>query len=141
MLRTQSKLKGNLSADLARFEKHVQEKVTLSGAALMAWVIYDEARQNAELHKQSGTLHSAIYRRYAKEKSTDKVKTYQISWNRKQAPHGHFLEFGTSRAPAYPFLTPAFSCVREAIAKGKERMAESLKVAGDTISAKEGGAP
>lgn len=140
MLRTQSKLKGNLSADLARFEKHVQEKVTLSGVAAMAYVIYDQARENAEANKKSGTLHGAIYRRYAKEKSTDQRKTYQISWNRTKAPHGHLIEFGTSRAPAYPFLTPAFDRVKDAIKAGKDRMTEGLAVAGDAVNGPEGGA-
>lgn len=140
VLKTRTKLNGKkLSADLARFEAKVQGKIALSGVALMAWVIYDHARKNAEANKKTGLLHSAIYRRYAKDKSTDKVKTYQISWNRKIAPHGHLIEFGTARAPAYPFLTPAFDHVREAINAGKKRMGEEIKTADDTISGREDG--
>lgn len=128
MLKTQAKLKGDLAGDLARFSKKVQGEVCLSGVAAMARVMYDEAKRNAELHKKTGHLHDAIYRKYMKDKSTDSQKIYKISWNaaRDKAPHGKFLEFGTSRAPAYPFMTPAFDHAREAIKVGKARMAERL---------------
>lgn len=138
MIQTQTKLLGKkLETDLARFEQRVREKVTLSGVAAMAYVIYAEARLNARAHAQSGKLESAIYRRLKLDRSDERRKTYHIGWNRKKAPHGHFLEFGTSRAPAYPFLTPAFSRMNDAIAAGKARMAESLKVAGVMAAAGE----
>lgn len=36
------------------------------------------------------------------------------------APHAHLIEFGTSRAPAYPFLRPAVDEMKESILKGVE---------------------
>jgi HK97 gp10 family phage protein len=120
------KLAGDLEGSLDRFEKAVQEKVLFSGVAAMAQVVYDEAKGNAERNKKSGLLHSAIYRVYSPEKSGDAVKTYRVSWNKKKAPHGHLIEFGTSRAPAYPFIRPAFDHIGRAIKAGQERMSERL---------------
>jgi HK97 gp10 family phage protein len=51
---------------------------------------------------------------------------YRVSWNKKKAPHGHLIEFGTSRTPAYPFIRPAFDHIGRAIKAGQERMSERL---------------
>ncbi len=120
------KLGGDLEGDLSRFEQDVKDKVLFSGVAAMAQVIYDEARINAERHKKTGLLQSAIYRVYSPEKSGDAVKTYRVSWNKKKAPHGHLIEFGTSRSPAYPFIRPSFDRINDAIKAGQERMTERM---------------
>jgi HK97 gp10 family phage protein len=73
-----------------------------------------------------GNLKKSIYRAYSPEKSTQTSKTYRISWNHSDAPYGYMVEFGTSSAPANPFLRPAFSKVQSAIAAGKARMAQKL---------------
>jgi len=125
----EAKLNGDFEADLSKFEKVIQEKVLFSGAAAMGRVIYDEVKLNASpprLGRKTGNLFDAIYWAYSPEKSTDSQKTYRVSWNKRKAPHGHLIEFGTSRAPAHPFLRPAFSRVNEAIRIGKERMAERM---------------
>lgn len=125
----EAKLDGELEIDLSKFEKVVQEKVLFSGAAEMASVIATEVRLNASpprLGRKTGNLEGSIYWVFSPEKSTESQKTYRISWNKRKAPHGHLLEFGTSKMAAHPFLRPAFSRVNEAIAKGKERMAERL---------------
>lgn len=127
------KLKGNLSAALDNFEREISQQVLMSGVAAMAKVIYDEVKLNTTGVKANtpgivtGNLHESIYRVFSKERSGDKTKTYQISWNKTKAPHGHLLEFGTSRAPAYPFVRPAFSRVQDAIKAGQARMAEKIK--------------
>ena len=126
MIGISSNLSGNLSGDLDKFAKDVRDKVLFSGVAAMASVIYEAARTNAEANKKTGLLQSSIYRVYSPEKSTDESKMYRISWNKRTAPHGHLIEFGTSRAPAYPFMRPAFDRINEAIAAGKARMAESI---------------
>lgn len=125
----EAKLDGDLEFDLSKFEKVVTDKVLFSGAATMGRVIYDEVKLNASpprLGRKTGNLEAAIYWVYSPEKSTETLKTYRISWNKKKAPHGHLIEFGTSRAPAHPFVRPAFSRINEAIAQGKARMAERL---------------
>lgn len=112
---------------LERLEKKVGGQVLIAGVAAMAKVIYEEAKLNAGKHRKTGTLQDAIYRVYSPEKSKQNSKTYRISWNKKKAPHGHLLEFGTVRAPAYPFLRPAFDQVGTAIEAGKARMAQKLE--------------
>jgi HK97 gp10 family phage protein len=125
----EAKLNGDLELDLSKFEKIVTEKVLFSGAATMGKVIYDEVKLNASpprLGRVTGKLQDAIYWVFSPEKSTDSQKTYRISWNKRKAPHGHLIEFGTSRSPAHPFLRPAFSRINDAIAQGKARMAQRL---------------
>lgn len=127
MIKTELRFNGDLNAALSRFAVAVQEKVVIAGTAAAARVLYDEARQQAEKTKKTGMLQSSIYLVYSKEKSSATRKTYRISWNKRKAPHGHLIEFGTARAPAHPFLRPAFDRVAEAIEKGKERMAERMR--------------
>ena len=115
-----------LQAKLAAFGAAIKTEVAIEGAAGMAVVIYDEVKLNAERNKKSGLLHGAIYRVYSPEKSTATSKLYRVSWNKKKAPHGHLVEFGTSTAPAHPFLRPALSKLNDAIAAGQARMAKKL---------------
>ena len=126
MIGVNTKLSGDLSGSLDKFARDVRDKVLFSGVAAMASVIYEAARTNAQANKKTGLLQDSIYRVYSPEKSGDESKLYRISWNKKKAPHGHLIEFGTSRAPAYPFMRPAFDRVDEAIKAGKARMAESM---------------
>ena len=124
MIRVNTKLTGDLSGALDKLVKGVREEVLFSGVAAMAKVIYDEAREQVPVN--SGLLKESIYRVYSPEQSTDDSKLYRISWNKKKAPHGHLIEFGTSRSPAHPFMRPAFDRVHEAIEAGKARMGEKL---------------
>jgi HK97 gp10 family phage protein len=131
MIKVDTKLSGDLAGDLQKFEKKLKESVLFSGVAAMAKVTYDEVKANAAgandgPHIKTGTLYSAIYRVYSPEKSTDDQKTYRVSWNHKKAPHGHIIEFGSSRAPAFPFVRPAFDHIQAAIDAGRARMAQRL---------------
>lgn len=60
---------------------------------------------------EPGTLRQAIYQVYSKTNSNEQqgVATYHVSWNYKKAPYGFMVEYGTSRAPARPFIRPAAS--------------------------------
>lgn len=129
MLNIETKLTGNLAADLDKFMQEVNGSIIWSGAAAMARVLYEEVKLNASpprMGKKTGNLESSIYRVYSPEKSSEVVKTYRISYNHVKAPHGHLLEFGSSRAPAHPFVRPAWDHVQQAIKAGKDRMAERL---------------
>ena len=128
MLQIESKLTGDLEASLDAFSANVGEKVLFSGVAAMAKVMYDEVLLNVPV--KSGLLKSAIYRVYSPEKSTELSKLYRISWNKKKAPHGHLIESGSSRAPAHPFVRPAFDKIESAIEAGKTQMAKSLSEIG-----------
>lgn len=122
-----ARLDGDL---LAGFDRALAsaEDVIYSGAAAMARLIYDEVRLNTSGVKESGpgivtgNLHDSIYWAKDKEASTTQRAVYAISWNRAKAPHGHLIEFGTSRAPAYPFVTPAAGKLPEAIRVGLAKM-------------------
>jgi HK97 gp10 family phage protein len=91
-------------------------------------VLYDEVKVRAPVSKQArvskkgkvikpGALRDSIYQVYSKDNSGEAKATFHCSWNAKKAPHGHLVEFGTSRAPAHPFLRPAFDAKRSEIAE------------------------
>lgn len=84
-----------------------------------AQVLYDEVLVrvpvNSKIVKKKGgreilpgALKASIYQVYSKDHSDGEKATYHVSWNYRKAPHGHLVEFGTSRAPAHPFLRPSF---------------------------------
>lgn len=58
-----------------------------------------------------GALKASIYQAFSKDNSGEGFATYHCSWNHLKAPHGHLVENGTSRAPAHPFIRPAFDAV------------------------------
>lgn len=132
-MKIEAKLSGNLSADLDRFVTRIKDEVVLSGVAAAARVIYEEAKLNTSGARGkpgivTGNLHRSIYRKFVKERSTGAIKVYRISWDRRIAPHGHLIEFGTVRSPAYPFMRPAYDAkISEAISAGLARMREKMK--------------
>jgi HK97 gp10 family phage protein len=102
------------------------QAATRPAAQAGAQVIYDQARLNVPVSKRDhffygkaykktgkkylfspGTLRDSIYQVYSKTNSAQSKATYHISWNHTKAPYGFMVEFGTSRAPAHPFLGPA----------------------------------
>ncbi|NRR28889.1 hypothetical protein HSX11_01705 [Oxalobacteraceae bacterium] len=134
-----------LRARIESFGVAVKENVAMRGVAGMAKVVYDEARFYAPISEkahvfygrnsvrtgvkytfQPGNLKSAIYRTYSPELSNANHKVYRVSWNHRKAPYGHMVEFGTSHAPAFPFLGRALSAIPRAIAAGKFEMTEAM---------------
>ena len=128
--------------DLSQFSEGLKKKQAAVHAAvrpaaqLAAEHIYFEARLrcpvSAEAHYfygknsvktgvrylfQPGNLRDSIYQVYSKANSTDKRATYHISWNHIKAPYGFMVEYGTSRAPAHPFLRPAVLAASEMAAQ------------------------
>jgi len=57
---------------------------------------------------KAGNLRDSIYQFYNKSQSTEDKAVYSISWNHKKAPYGYMVEYGTSNAPAHPFLRPSY---------------------------------
>jgi HK97 gp10 family phage protein len=103
-----------------------------------AQVFYDEMKKrvpmSAKPHKSGkktynpGTLRKAIYQAYAEDESGDGRATYRVSWNKTHAFYGRFIEFGTSKAPAQPFLRPAYDAARnKAIQAAQSRLSIELK--------------
>ena len=62
---------------------------------------------------EPGSLRNAIYQVYSKGNSGKARATYHIAWNHQKVPYGFMVEFGTSRAPAHPFLRPAYAARRD----------------------------
>ena len=105
-----------------------------------AQVFYQEVRArvpiSAKPHKSGkktyspGSLQRAIYQAFMKEESGPGVSKYRISWNKQHAFYGRFLEFGTSKMAAKPFLRPAYDAARaKALQAVQERMAAEVRKA------------
>jgi HK97 gp10 family phage protein len=107
-------------------------KAVRPAAQAGAQVLYDEVRLNAprsekahftkgkKMSYQPGNLQAAIYQAYNTQDSvTGQLASYTISWNKKKAFYGRFVEFGTSKMPAYSFLRKA----------GDARMVQALEAA------------
>lgn len=114
-----------ISGDYAAGLDALAEKVSglkFVAAQAMAQVVYDAARENAPTSKgphvfygthasyqfRAGTLRDAIYQVMSKDNSVNGRAEYHVGWNHKKCPYGFMVEFGTSRAPAHPFLHPAY---------------------------------
>lgn len=136
---------GGLRKAVRKFGDAIKEEVAIEGAAGMAFVIYEDARSHVRVSSaphyfygsqfkktgikyliQPGTLKAAIYRVFSPERSSPTYKLYKISWNHTKAPHGAMVEFGTSRAPAHPFMRPAVARLGDAVVAGNARMAAKL---------------
>ncbi len=116
---------------------------TRPAAQAGAQVIYDEARRLAPVSKYAhmfhgthgvygpyspGSLRDAIYQVFSKDNSSESKATYHISWNAKKAPYAWMVELGTSRAPAHPFLRPAYLAKsEEAAAAMKAKFVEAMQ--------------
>jgi len=89
-----------------------------------AQVYYDEVRArvpvSAKPHstkgkKQTftpGTLRRAVYQAFVENESSAGQATYRVSWNKSHAFYGRFVEFGTAKMAAKPFLRPAFDAAQ-----------------------------
>jgi HK97 gp10 family phage protein len=101
-----------------------------------AQVLYDEMRQRVPVSAKghwfhgkafrlngtkywfdAGSLRASIYQAYSKDNSGARHAVYHVSWNEKEAPYAHMVEFGTKRAPAHPFLRPTFDAKATAAAE------------------------
>jgi len=139
MLELSSRLTNLAEVDGAveKFVHKTNKYVLRGGAQAMAQLFYDEARANAPVgnkghwfygtHQKyffpAGTLKAAIYQVFSKDRSTGYRFAYQVSWNHQKAPYGFMVEYGTSRAPASPFMRPAYAAMRgQVIAEAQQRM-------------------
>jgi len=127
MIEIDTKFTNTLDDEFRMFEESVRDEVLLAGVAKMAAVVYEEVKANASRHVLTGTLLAAVYRAYSPEKSKQGVQVYNVSVNKSDAPHWHFLELGTSRQAAQPFIRPATDKLQDAVNAGEKRMSQKLK--------------
>ncbi len=78
----------------------------------------------------AGALKASIYQVYSKDNSGQGFATYHIAWNHQEVPYGFMVEFGTSKAPAHPFLRPARTYAKKARDAIGKRYIEELKQRG-----------
>ena len=81
-------------------------------------VLRDEARDLAPIIKKNpknpkawqlpGVLKKAIFAAYGKESEPNVL----VGVNYKIAPQAHWIEYGTSRIPAQPYMRPALTATR-----------------------------
>lgn len=106
-----------LSAALDQLQH--QAETVRPAAQAGAQILYDEVLLRVPVGKHQrktkssrvilpGALKASIYQVYSTDNSGEGRATYHVSWNHRKAPHGHLVEFGTSRAPAHPFIRPAY---------------------------------
>ena len=77
---------------------------------------------------EPGSLRSSIYQAFSKDNSGAGRATYHISWNRLKAPYARMVEFGTPRAPAHPFVRPAYDAkVGEALEASRLRWTDDMR--------------
>ncbi len=130
-----------LNAQLDRITAAAQA-ATRPAAQAGAQVLADEVRARAPVSAQAhstkdkkhtyqpGNLRAAIYQAYADDESGPTRSVYRISWNKRKAFYGRFVEFGTSRMPARPFLRPGYdAAVERAISAVQTVMANQVKKA------------
>ncbi len=106
----------------------MSRKVLPAAVGSAARLVRDEARRrNPDL---SGLTEKSIYAKKIREKSGAHQATYFVGvrGGKRGAWYWRFVEFGTSRAPAYPFLRPAFAAKQqEALALIRKRIASRIK--------------
>lgn len=77
---------------------------------------------------QPGNLRASIYQAYADGESTDRKAVYRVAWNKKKAFYGRFVEHGTSKMAAQPFLRPGYDAARsKAIEAARQKLREGLR--------------
>ena len=111
----------NLSINMSAFESEMEqladraERAARPAAQAGAQVIYERVKANvAALGRKTGNLDSAIYQAYSANNSNESKAVYHVSWNKKKAFYGQFIEYGTVKMAARPFLRPAYDAKKQA---------------------------
>lgn len=87
----------------------------------------DEESGSQKIQVQPGGLRKSIARKRLKESVLGNGANIAISW-RGSGFYGRFIEFGTSKYPAKPFLRPAFDAKKEeALTIFKQKLAENIE--------------
>ena len=108
-----------LQAKLDALRVKLQEAVRPSAQA-GAQILYDEVRLRVPISNKvhgyegnlkafkPGNLKASIYQVYSKSNSDDSKAVYQISYNKKKAFYGRFIEFGTVKLAGQSFIRPSY---------------------------------
>lgn len=100
---------------------------------------YKYQKGKAKVQVPSGTLKKSIGRKRLKSSQVETGAEIGISW-RGRAFYGRFLEFGTSKMAAKPFLRPAFDAKKdESLTIFKDKLAENIEKQRQIIAARTAG--
>lgn len=123
------------------------EEAVRPAAQAGAQVLYDEARLRVPVSLKAhgykgnpgiykpGNLKAAIYQVYSKDNSSDTKATYQISFNKDKAFYGRFVEFGTAKLAAKPFLRPSYDAKKQtALEASKARFIEIVNAGASNVA-------
>lgn len=125
-----------LNAALQALPEELRAGPLRRAVSAAAQVVQEQAWVNAPIDE--GTLRRAIYRARDKENSSAVQETYIVGVRygrryrrrRMDAWYWRFLEFGTSRMPADPFLRPAFDATHDRqIEALRARLARAIELA------------
>ncbi|RSK77854.1 hypothetical protein EJ774_21090 [Pandoraea apista] len=116
-----------LSDYLDRMETVGSESTLRQAAVAGARVVHKEVRLRAPVGAKAyerkgakhtpGTLKRSILIAYDRENSIEgKLATYLVTWS-KDAFYGYFVEHGTSKAAAHPFLRPGYDAKKQEAVK------------------------
>lgn len=129
MIKTETRLTGDIEQALQEFAKAAQESIVRPGVQAAAEVFYVECKLRAPVSEaphmfhgthavygpySPGNLRDAIYQVFSKDRSQPGAPVYHVSWNHKKAPYGFMVEFGTSKQAGHPFVRPAFEAMKAA---------------------------
>ena len=94
MTKTLSLNTASVNELFAKIEADINQAVRPAAQAASE-VLYQAVKANvAGIGRKTGNLERSIFQVYSKAKSSESRASYEISWNRKKAPHGHLVEFG-----------------------------------------------
>jgi HK97 gp10 family phage protein len=140
-----------LSSLIQQMNENVNGAVRPAAQAA-AQVLYDNVKSNvSRIGKVTGNLQNSIYQVYSKKNSSETKATYEVSYNKQKAPHGHLVEYGhiqkfrsyigkdgkwytNKKSPlaqpiqiaAKPFIRPAITQFNAAMDAAKDRLIEEL---------------
>lgn len=140
-----------LQRALDSLPKEIQGRPLKSAVSAGAKVILDEAISKAPVG-ETGNLRKSLYRYRSRSQSTKGKETYLVGVRKGKGIYGNtrlnrrmgrvgkkyttqgeayywrFIEFGTSKMPAHPFLRPAFESQKErAVQIIKERLGKAIE--------------
>lgn len=130
-----------LNDALLQLPKELQAGPLRRAVSAAAQVVQQQAAENAPV--DDGVLRKAIYRARDKENSSAVQETYIVGvrYGRRYRRRGmdawywRFIEFGTSKLAAMPFLRPAFDATHERqIEAMRLRLARAIEIAANKLA-------
>jgi len=124
-----------LTDALRALDNVASESVLRQAAVAGARVIFAEVKvrvpvgsqtwETAKQKRYPGFLRDSLLVAYDKEESVEgKLASYIVTWS-KEAFYGRFLEYGTSKMAARPFLRPAYEAKKQAAAAAVDEVIQT----------------